>query len=555
MLGAVVLVAYVVGFLVSGDRLPKSAQISGVDVGGLDRPSAITKLERELTPRAEQSITVVVAGRKSQVSPAAAGLAVDIPASVDRAGAVRSLDPRQIWRSLTGGSTREAVKVVQPAKLAAAVADLADRYDRVPRSAGLDYIISGNNPGIELKQAREGLQLRRADAAEALTRTFLAADSVDLPVDRTAPTINDDEAQQVKTDFATPAISNPVTVKVGQAGQFQIPRTAIAQAVSFVERDGALVPNLEPKTLRTATEELLAKLNLDKPRVATVRIDGGRPVVVPARNGTTLSADTLAEAVQPALTKPRAERVVSVQLTGAEAAFSTQDAKNLGIKTVTGQFTTRFPYAEYRNVNIGRAAELINGTVLKPGQTFSLNKIVGERTKANGFTEGNVITGGKFRLELGGGVSQSATTTFNAMFFAGLKDVEHRPHTLYINRYPAGREATVAWPNLDLKFQNNTKYGVLVEAKRVKATPGKQGSITVKMWSTKTYDKIESSPLRKSNFTTGRDLDDPSPECQPMSPVQGFDVNYSRLFYRNGDMVKKEDFSWRYQPTDRVRCT
>ncbi|HEX8510279.1 MAG TPA: hypothetical protein VF635_12405, partial [Propionibacteriaceae bacterium] len=94
VLGAVVLVAYVVGFLVSGNRLPRNAQISGVDVGGLDRPSAITKLERELTPRAEQPITVLVAGGKDRVSPAAAGLAVDIPASVDRAGAVRSLDPR-----------------------------------------------------------------------------------------------------------------------------------------------------------------------------------------------------------------------------------------------------------------------------------------------------------------------------------------------------------------------------------------------------------------------------------------------------------------------------
>ena len=119
---------------------------------------------------------------------------------------------------------------------------------------------------------------------------------------------------------------------------------------------------------------------------------------------------------------------------------------------MTGQFTTYFPYLEYRNVNIGRAAELINGTVLKPGETFSLNGVVGERTRANGFTEGFIIQGGKFKKELGGGVSQSATTTYNAMFFAGLKDIEHQPHTLYIDRYPPGREATVAWPSLDLKF-------------------------------------------------------------------------------------------------------
>ena len=175
------------------------------------------------------------------------------------------------------------------------------------------------------------------------------------------------------------------------------------------------------------------------------------------------------------LIKPAAERTVSAQLTGAKATFSTADAKKLGIKRVTGKFTTYFPYLPYRNINIGRAAALINGTVLKPGDVFSLNKIVGERTVANGFTKGFIIKGGRFKKELGGGVSQSATTTYNAMFFAGLKDIFHKPHGLFIDRYPPGREATVAWPGVDLKFQNDTKYGVLVQAYIVKGTPSQEG--------------------------------------------------------------------------------
>ena len=222
------------------------------------------------------------------------------------------------------------------------------------------------------------------------------------------------------------------------------------------------------------------------------------------------------------LTKTGKERTGDVELTGAKASFSTEDAEQLGIKKVTGQFTTQFPYATYRNVNIGRAAELINNTVLKPGDTFSLNGIVGERTATNGFVEGYIIQGGKFKKELGGGVSQSATTTYNAMFFAGLKDIQHQPHTLYIDRYPPGREATVAWPTLDLKFQNDTKYGVLVQAYVKKATPSSKGSITVKMWSTKTYDEIDSSALKKSNFTTGRTITDDDPKCEPQAPVPGF---------------------------------
>ncbi len=220
-----------------------------------------------------------------------------------------------------------------------------------------------------------------------------------------------------------------------------------------------------------------------------------------------------------------------------------------------GEYTTYFPYLEYRNVNIGRAAELINGTVLEPGETFSLNKTVGERTRANGFTEGFIIRGGKFKKELGGGVSQSATTTYNAMFFAGLKDIEHQPHTLYIDRYPPGREATVAWPNLDLKFQNNTAYGVLVEASIVKASSSRRGSITVKMWSTRTYDKVTSTTPVKSNFTSGQDLKDDSADCEPMTPVQGFDADYQRIFSNDGKVVKRERFYWRYAPTNKVTCT
>jgi vancomycin resistance protein YoaR len=328
----------------------------------------------------------------------------------------------------------------------------------------------------------------------------------------------------------------------------------LAASIEFLPQNGTLVPALDAKKLRRNAQPAIKRVELVEPRNATVRLVKGKPKVIPAVDGTTVVADDLKKAIEPVLTKPAAERTVSVQLTGAKATFSTADAKKLGIKQVTGQFTTYFPYLPYRNINIGRAAALINGTLLKPGDVFSLNQIVGERTKANGFTEGFIIKDGRFRKELGGGVSQSATTTFNAMFFAGLKDVFHKPHGLFIDRYPAGREATVAWPSLDLKFQNDTKYGVLVQAYIVKGTPSRKGSITVKMWSTKTYDKIVATQPIKSNFKPGRDVTDDSKNCEPTSPVQGFDVSYQRLFYQNGSVVRRENFSWRYAPTDRVTC-
>src|SRR5690606_9236817 len=181
---------------------------------------------------------------------------------------------------------------------------------------------------------------------------------------------------------------------------------------------------------------------------------------------------------------------------------------------VVGEFSTTYPYAEYRNTNIGRAAELIDGTFLEPDETFSLNDLVGERTRANGFTEGSVIESGRLVDALGGGVSQLATTTYNAGFFAGMEDVEHRAHAFYISRYPAGREATVYWGSIDLRFKNNTPYGVLVDAKVDRASPGGQGKVTVRLWSTK-YWEVDYTTSDRYNFRAPEKIVDDKPGCVP----------------------------------------
>ena len=360
----------------------------------------------------------------------------------------------------------------------------------------------------------------------------------------------------MRENVAEPAVSAPIKVKAGRAGTFTISPIMIAKSLTFPAENSTLVPVLDAGKLRSNAEPAVKKVELVKPKDATVRLVNGRPQVVAAVNGTGGRRRRPEEGGRAGAHREGDGRTVSVELTGAKAKFSTEDARKLGIKEVTGEFTTYFPYAAYRNTNIGRAAELINGTLLKPGETFSLNGIVGERTAANGFVEGYVIKGGKFKRELGGGVSQSATTTFNAMFFAGLKDVEHRPHTLYINRYPAGREATVSWPGLDMSFQNDTKYGVLVQAFRVNGSPGRKGSITVRMWSTKTYDKVVATRPSRSNFTTGRDIEDDAPGLR--ASVAGAGLRrplLARLFYRDGKVVKRESFYWRYAPTNRITCT
>jgi len=229
----------------------------------------------------------------------------------------------------------------------------------------------------------------------------------------------------------------------------------------------------------------------------------------------------------------------------------------LAIKERVSTFTTYYPYAEYRNVNLGRAAELMNGTLLKPGETFSLNGTVGERTRANGFTEGYIISDGILVTDLGGGVSQMATTTFNAMFFAGLEDVEHKPHSFYIDRYPIGREATVAWGAIDLQFRNDTPYGVLISANVTPATVSSSGVVTVSMYSTPHWN-ITTSESARYNITKAKVRRVGTRECHNNEGYGGFEIDVKRFFApagANTETREPENFNTVYTPSDTVICT
>jgi vancomycin resistance protein YoaR len=142
------------------------------------------------------------------------------------------------------------------------------------------------------------------------------------------------------------------------------------------------------------------------------------------------------------------------------------------------EFTTPHPCCAPRVTNIHRIADMVRGTLVGPGETFSLNGITGPRTAAKGFVSAPAIIDGEYVDDVGGGVSQFATTAFNAAFFAGVDITEYQMHSEYISRYPYAREATVFYPGVDLKFRNDTPYGIVV-------WPTYTGtSVTVQLWST-----------------------------------------------------------------------
>ena len=165
--------------------------------------------------------------------------------------------------------------------------------------------------------------------------------------------------------------------------------------------------------------------------------------------------------------------------------MSTEQLNALGIKEVVSNFTTRHKAGEARVTNIHRMADLVRGTIIRPGEVFSINQLVGERTEEKGFVFAPAIAEGLHEDQVGGGVSQFATTLFNASFFAGLDFVQYQSHSLYISRYPYGREATLGWPGPDLQIRNTTPYGILIWPSYTNS------SLTVTLFSTKYFDNVD----------------------------------------------------------------
>jgi vancomycin resistance protein YoaR len=302
----------------------------------------------------------------------------------------------------------------------------------------------------------------------------------------------------------------------------------------------------------TVDAELLRELIADSltevgtlARDATFDVSSGTPRVVPAQTGRGVDDGSLASAVVDALASE--DRTATLELERVEPDLTTKEAKELGVTEVISTFTQEFPYAAYRVTNIGVASEKINGTVLEPGETFSLNGVVGERTPENGFVEGFVIQGGRLVEDYGGAVSTITTAMWHTAFYAGMTRIEQRAHSYWISRYVAGLEATVSWGTLDLKFRNDTPYGVFITSS-VSDT-----SVTTTMWSTKYWD-IEAEFGPRENFRSPGTVYDSSAECVAQYGVEGFDITVTRVWSQDGEVKDRERLFTSYNAAPNVIC-
>ncbi|MGI9001411.1 MAG: VanW family protein [Pseudonocardia sp.] len=540
VLGALVLL-YVGDLVVSSGSVPRGVTVAGVQIGGLGVDEAEQRLRSEIEPRLTQPVAVTVGAARSEINPVTAGLTVNWAATLERVGS-QPLNP--ITRITSFFTEREVseVNVVDAPALNAALEELAPIVDKAPVEGTVQF--DGTTP-VPVDPVA-GQRLDVGAAAEVLRRDWAGGGLVILPLVELAPTTTPEDVATAIQDVARPAVSAPVSVAGEGETQATITPEVIASALSFRADANALVPEINQLAVVEALKPQLAPS--ERPgRDAALDFSSGSPVVVPSQDGRGVDYDATLSGLLPVLTGTGPRQITAVYA-DQPAELTTDELNELGISGLIGEFETN-GFAKDSGLNIKRAAEQINGTIVAPGETFSLNAATLPRDAANGYVEAGVISDGHPDRGIGGGVSQLATTLYNASYFAGMVDVEHREHSFYISRYPAGREATVFDNVIDLKFRNDNPTGVMIQ------TAWTPSSITVRLYGTKRYE-VTSTPGPRTNPTSPTTVTIPAGEpCSPSQGAPGFTITDTRTLREiSTGAVTSKTRTVRYNPSPIVVC-
>ncbi|WP_394328235.1 VanW family protein [Couchioplanes caeruleus] len=528
--------AGVVAWAYGGD-VPRGTRVLGVDLGGRSRTEAERALAEAVGPRTGDPVRVDLDGELVTVAPADIAMTLHVDLSVGRA--------------MKGGPAPFGERTVAPViELDEARLEAVLRKELDPRRITLKkpaIAYAGRTPRPTYPAA--GRNLDPALAAREVRRAWLTGGTARVPLVHRDPATSGEQVDALIRELAVPAVAAPVTVRVGSRS-FTLSPAAIARGLVFrAADDGQLTPAIDGRKLHAAAAKGFAKVE-KAPKDARVTISRGKPRIVAGTPGDMVDLDALGPALLDVLRDP-APRAVEAVLTEREPDLTAAGVKRFGIKEKVSTFTTHFTggSGSPRSQNIMTIARAVDGAIVAPGETFSLNGHTGERDYAAGYRDAPVIVGGKLELGVGGGASQFTTTLFNAAYYAGLEDVEHKPHSFYFSRYPSVIESTIFYPTLDLKFRNTTPYGIFID------TSYTRSSVTVAMWSTKVYDSVKTVRSPRRNFTSPTTVyREPGPRCVASSGLPGFTQDAWRVIRKDGEEVARERFTWRYDPEPRFVC-
>lgn len=340
--------------------------------------------------------------------------------------------------------------------------------------------------------------------------------------------VEEDAAPPKHTSLPLPEVISVTFTKEDLAAAFRAKRT-----------DKGFSVELDDAEVKRKLAPFVSKL-FNPARDARFEIDAeNRVTIVPSRPGTRVDTSRLVDALYAAAGHPDRHGALPVDK-DAQPKFTTEAAQALHIKGLVGQYTTHHPCCQPRVKNIHRIADMLDGTIVKAGETFSVNAAVGPRTLERGFVLAPSIGDGEMIDTPGGGVSQFATTLYNALFDAGYAVKERKPHSFYFNRYPVGIEATLSFPHPDLVFYNDSDAAILLRCEY------SDTYIRVKLFGDNGGRKVDRKVSQPFDFTepkvehVGNPKREPDEEKVKESGSNGFSVKATRII-TFADGTKREE--------------
>jgi len=539
---AVVAAGVVLGLVFAGSptKIAGGVRIDGIDVGGLEAKDARALLEGRAGALAGRPIVFVAAGHRFPVRPNELGVESDWKAAVDAAqrqgdgfGPLRGF--KRLDVDFFGADVTPPTTVLN-GSLQYELNQIAKTVDRLP----VDAAVVRRGLAIVVEPARTGLRIDRAAAAQLIVEELSSLDRTSAPVPLPLRTIQPHVRVRALTAVAAQArlaLSAPVQLQLGPTRWLVRPKR-LAQLLELPS-GGHTALRIGGPAADSWLKQLGSRVEAP-PHDATWAVSGPHVRLVPAKPGLQLDVVASVQAVLRAALRHRV-RVAQLVVEEEPAKLTTAQAEKMGINALVSDYTTIYGGIPNRIHNVELVAHLVDDKLIAPGETFSFNKTTGDRNAAKGFLEAPVIVNGEVTTGLGGGVCQVSTTVFNAAFEAGLQITDRTNHALYISHYPQGRDATVDYPDVDLKFVNDTDHWLLL---RTFVNPS---SLTVSLYGTPTGRKVVSTtsplvtrgkaPIKKTIDPTLKPgekvIDDPGEPALSTSVTRDVYAADGKLLYHN----------------------
>ena len=468
--GLIVLV--ILGYLAfgtpKGGVVAEGVNLSGIDISGMTEPeisAALWTYEDSLTG---SLLTATFGGQEATLDPLSINFQVDADAATAEALSI-SADEGFLNSFLTWlGLRSRDIEILIP------ISVNEDALDAQFLAWDVTLLTDETIGGIRLEgttpvamYAAPGTRIDRINSREAILEALVTpeARSIALTTEIGPPMVTDEKVDEALATAQALLVGNITLEDAITQSTLTLTTQELASAFTAETVTGA-DPHIEISLRPETIDELFAPIReqfADTYRDARFKIDDQNQVsIIPGVSGPKVSTDVAITEILLAAQTPSRIGVLPFK-NSADPDITEADLAELGVKHLVSKFTTHHDCCENRVENIHNMADTVDGVIVMPGQEFSLNEFVGERTREKGYLPAGTIINGEIVDTVGGGVSQFATTFYNAVFWGGYTDVTHKPHSFYFSRYPEGIEATINWPNLDLAFRNDTDHAVLIK--------------------------------------------------------------------------------------------